>query len=215
MTSQPQHLDHPPGTRIACKHDPEFRALLIGIEPGSNRLTRDLGRLVLTIVSFCGAVTVLAMNPQWLPECVETESGAEIIVFPVIWLMNLWLVGYWIVGRFTRVLLRIQGNELLIRKELFGLASGHEYRLPSFAKARTSPEFGLEQVCVHAIVIVVDTGRSPRFGALLLPEEKEWIVDRINVHLGKQACPPEILGEYKEQPQFNLSTKGEWKWFGD
>lgn len=63
--------------------------------------------------------------------------------------------------------------------------------------------------------MVVDTDHRPRFCTFLLPEEKAWIVGRINYHLGAKERPKEIIGEYEEEPRFRLSSEGELLFFDD
>ena len=149
-------------------------------------------------------------------EPLEVDGGIGGMVCLVAgWASGFWFAGYWFAARFAWTLVSVEPDRLLLRIELLGLSRQKQYRLTCYSKAKLVAAFALNRDIVDCVSIAADASAYPRFGAFLAPEEKAWIVARVNHHLGAEACPASILGDYCEPPPFELSAEGEVRFFDE
>jgi hypothetical protein len=135
-----------------------------------------------------GAVVLLTLGAV----CVGLEEGDHLFVIPMLsvsWLAGLALFYFWLRGRFGKTYVLIEPGRLIRKSELFGREKMREYCLDEYSRASLVADFhkggddhSLGDPVYH--VHVTTTDRPAKFGTFLSREEKEWIVARINRHLG-------------------------------
>jgi len=202
----------PPGDRIDCKVDGD--RLTLAIRPAASAASFGFGWIVIIWLAVMTMATLL--SPVEVAEPFEIEVGiGGCIALVVGWAGGLWLAGYWIAARLAWTLVSVEPHWLVLRFELLGFSRQKEYRLTCYSKAKLVAACGLNEEIVDCVTIAADASPYPRFGVFLSPEEKAWIVARVNHHLGAGECPESIVGDYREPPPFELSTKGEVRFFED
>ena len=78
----------------------------------------------------------------------------------------------------------VEPERLVVKFELFGREKFREYVLDEESKAKLVERFRQNNRPVHAVAVTTRDDDA-KFGTFLSREQKDWIVERINRHLGR------------------------------
>lgn len=167
-----------PGGRIDCRV--AGGQLVVYIPPGSSKTVRALG---------CGAVLWLAIvgaiTAAFVFGGAVGEAGFFLVPFlSIFWLVGLALLYFWIRGRFGKTYVLVEPDRLVLKRELFGRESYKEHLLGEHSRASLQESYRQNDRPVYKVAVST-AGGSAGFGTFLSPDEKDWLVQRINRHLDK------------------------------
>lgn len=170
----------PPGGRLDCRLID--RQLVIYIRPGTNRTVRAIGCFAVMWLGFMAVFTGIMVGAgAGLPDL--PGSLFFLLFLGVFWAVGLGMFYFWIRGRFGKTYVLVEPGRLVMKTDLFGRESFKEYPLLVGSRAELAEAYSQNDRPVYKIVVPT-ARRSVGFGTFLSDEEKEWLVARINRHLG-------------------------------
>jgi hypothetical protein len=104
------------------------------------------------------------------------------------WAVGLGFVYAWVRMKFTRTLLLLEQDRLVIQRILFGRKKMTETLVGPETRAALEVAYEQNDKPVHCVA-VNGTNRTEKFATSLSPEEKDWFVDSINGFLGAAGVP--------------------------
>ena len=178
--------DTPPPGRLQCVQ--KDSQLIILILPGSNRAIRSLGCFTICWLSLLTLITVIFLR-------IDPAAGNEflagvlflllgLVVLSVFWIVGLVLLYSWLSGRFGKTYVLVEPDRVVVRYVLFGRERFREYPLDRTSHAKLVESYKENEQPIYAIAITTTSGALASFGTFLSDDEKQWLVARINRHLG-------------------------------
>lgn len=188
---EPVVEEPPPGSQVQCRLIGEQLGLYI--PPCSGRsvpfpLKYIVGRFPLVYLGGVAFFTVAAVFLAF-----KDGEYWPFIPLGLMWPIGLGLFYLWLSGRFGKTHVLIEPGRLVTKFELFGRQKLREYFLDENSCASLVADYyvggetgdlGSSRGDPVHHVHVTTTRRPAKFGSYLSREEKDWIVARINRHLG-------------------------------
>ncbi len=168
-----------PSERITCRVADD--QLMIYIGPGSGKEVRSIG---------CFAVFWLGMVVTMTVAMVVGGAAADaplLMLIPfggIFWAVGLLMLYFFVRGRFGKQYLLVDPDRFVVKFELFGREKYKEFTLDANSRASLVETYRSNNRPVYA-VSVSGRGRPAKFGTFFPRAEKDWIIKRINRHLGK------------------------------
>lgn len=174
--------DVPPPGRVECVQ--KDSQLIILILPGSNRVVRSLGCMAIFWLGIVATVTGM-----FLPVVLRGNMPGDALPFVAIFAIVFWGAGtamlyFWLMGRFGKTYVLVEPDRVVIRHVLFGRERLQEYPLDAASHAELVESYRQNNQPVYKVAIRTGSDVSASFGTFLSDEEKQWLVARINRHLG-------------------------------
>ncbi len=170
--------ESPQGSRIDCRV--AGAQLVIYIPPGSSKAVRAIGCFAVVWLAFIGVFTGGMVAGGGV-----AEAGFFLIPFlGIFWLVGLGMLYFWIRGRFGKIYVLVEPDRLVLKRELFGRERYKDHLLDEHSRATLAESYRQNNQPVYKISIST-AGRPATFGTFLSTAEKDWLVQRINRHLGK------------------------------
>jgi len=188
-------VEPPRGSGVQCRLNGEQLILYI---PPSSAIYQ--GPFPFIAISFVGLLTLITLFAVFG----GVEAGEARFVVPILcflWLFGLGLLYIYVRGRFGKTYVLVEPGRLVRRFDLFGRQRMREYSLDRNSWASLVADFSFDygggpsggsilwgwssgggKPVKHIHVTTAD--RPVKFGSYLSPEEKDWLVARINRHLG-------------------------------
>lgn len=172
-----------PGGRVRCRSG--AGRLLIHIPPGSNRNVRSLGCFAVLWLAITAAV-----SGAMLVVIIANAGGALfslLFLIPfmgIFWTVGLVMLYFWVRGRFGKTSVLLEADRLVWELELFRRRKLREYALTGAGRAELVEAYRQNDQPVYKVSVSTAAGPAG-FGTFLAPEEKQWLVDRINRHLAE------------------------------
>jgi DNA-directed RNA polymerase subunit RPC12/RpoP len=174
--------ESPPGTRIDCRV--ADRQLVIYLKPGSSRAVRGIGCFAAAWLGFIGLFSGIILSagdfagPGW-------TGGLMLVGFlGIFWAVGLGMLYFWLRGRFGKSYILVEPERLVLKTELFGREKFREYVLDPQSRAALAESYRQNEQPVYKVAVTT-AGKTASFGTFLSDEEKNWLVERINRHLGR------------------------------
>lgn len=171
--------DTPPPGRIECRQIGS--QLVILIRPGSNRAVRSLGCFAIVWLGFIGVLTLVFASQA------PVLGGHLLLLFAflgVFWLAGGVMLYFWLLGRFGKTYVLFEPDRVVIRGVLFGRERLRQYPLDGTTHVELVEAYRQNEQPVYKVSIITASGKPVSFGTFLSDEEKNWLVARINRHLG-------------------------------
>ncbi len=176
-------VERPPGTQLECRVID--RQLVIFIRPGSNRTVRSLGCFAVVWLGFMIVFTGLMVLAGPMAEADLTTLMFLIPFLGLFWAVGLVMLYFWIRGRFGRTYVLVEPDRLVLKTELFGRERYREHQLDANSRAQLEESYRQNDQPVYKVAVRT-VGKSVGFGTFLGHDEKNWIVERVNRHLGRE-----------------------------
>jgi hypothetical protein len=173
------HYDLPPGRRLRSRV--VDGQLVIYIGPGSSKAVRSMGCFAVCWLGFTGAMTAFVAGVGGFREMPVFFS---VPFFAVFWAVGLGMFYASCRGRFGKTYVLLERDRLVIKSELFGRERFRQYVLNQSSRAELVESYRDNDRPVYAVGVST-AGKRAKFATFLSPEEKAWIVDHINRHLGR------------------------------
>ena len=168
-----------PSERIECRV--ADGQLMIYIGPGSGKEVRSMGCFAVAWLGIVGTITGVMLLGG------AAKEAPLLLLIPfagIFWAVGLGLLYFAVRGRFGKQYLLVEPDRLVNKFELFGREKYKEFVLDVNSRASLVESFRSNNRPVYA-VSVSGRDRPAKFGTFLPRKEKDWIVERINRHLGK------------------------------
>jgi len=177
-STEPQAVEEdPPGDRLQCRVVGE--QLVLFVPPGTSGANRAMLFFAVLWLGFVSLFTAAALaavlsegKGNWTP----------LLFLSLFWLVGLGMLYFWFRGRFGKTYILVEPNRLVTKFELLGREKYREYPLGEGSRASLVESYRQNNRPVYAVSVSA-TSRVAKFGTFLSPEEKGWIVKRINRHL--------------------------------
>ena len=175
--------DTPPPGRLQCVQ--KDSQLILLILPGSNRAVRSLGCFAIFWLSMISFFTWMFLRMDLAAGNMPFPAGVFfLLVLSVFWIAGLVLLYCWLSGRFGKTYVLVEPDRAVVRHVLFGRERLREYPLDRTSHAKLVESYRQNDQPVYKIAITTASGAPASFGTFLSDEEKQWLVARINRHLG-------------------------------
>jgi hypothetical protein len=169
--------DNPPDDRVECRLVGD--QLVIYISPGPSKRGRKLFFFGAVWLIFTGGFTVSAIFSDN-----QYNLLASILILGVFWAFGLGMLYIWFRARFGKTYVLVERDRLVIKFELLGREKFREYTLDEESEAELVVSYEDNRHPVYAVSVCTTT-RDAKFGTFLSDETKEWLVARIDRHLGR------------------------------
>jgi hypothetical protein len=179
VDAEPAVDETPPGRRLQCRV--VGRQLVLFVPPGSSKEVRAIGCFAAVWLGFMGAFSTAAIFGNKLTVVSLLGMFALLSLF---WAVGLGMLYFWYRGRFGKTYVLVERDRLVVRFVLGRREKIKEYVLNENSRADLVESYKQNERPVYA-VSVSTAARPAKFGTFLAQEEKAWIVERINRHLGK------------------------------
>jgi hypothetical protein len=157
--------------------------LVLHIPPGSSRRARSLGLFAAVWCAFVGVFTAMAIGTGGLQ---PPQVYVLVPFLAVFWLIGLAMFRFWLWARFGKTYVLLEPDRVVVRKELFSREKFKESSLREGSRAKLEMVYEEDGRPVYCVAVTT-AAKPARFGTFLAPEEKDWLVERINRHLGRQS----------------------------
>jgi len=175
--------DTPPPGRLQCVQ--KDSQLILLILPGSNRAVRSLGCFAIFWLSMISFFTWIFLRMDLAAGNMPFPAGVFfLLVLSVFWIAGLVLLYCWLSGRFGKTYVLVEPDRAVVRHVLFGRERLREYPLDRTSHAKLVESYRQNEHPVYKIAITTASGAPASFGTFLSDEEKDWLIARINRHLG-------------------------------
>lgn len=156
--------------------------LVLGIS-GGGKQAANLGWFVLVVNVFMCVFTSLMLS-QGVPEW--PISLGVIVMLSLLWAAGLGMFWFWIRMRFERTTVVLSRQSIAVHRILFGMRRFREFVLTPESKATLAMANYQNDASRYQVAISGANG-TVKFGTALSDADKKWLVDRINLQLGKTA----------------------------
>jgi len=175
--------DTPPPGRLQCVQ--KDSQLILLILPGSNRAVRSLGCFAIFWLSMISFFTWIFLRMDLAAGKMPFPAGVIfLLVLGGFWIAGLVLLYCWLSGRFGKTYVLVEPDRAVVRHVLFGRERLREYPLDRTSHAKLVESYRQNDQPVYKIAITTASGAPASFGTFLSDEEKDWLIARINRHLG-------------------------------
>jgi hypothetical protein len=172
-------VETPPGGRVQCRV--VGQQLVLFVPPGSSKEVRAIGCFAAVWLGFMGAFTAVAMFGGKLP---ADGILVALLFLAVFWGIGLTMLYFWYRGRYGKTYVLVERDRLVVRFVLGKREKIKEYVLNGNSRADLVESYKQNERPVY-LVSVSTAARPAKFGTFLAWEEKAWIAERINRHLGR------------------------------
>jgi hypothetical protein len=167
-----------PGNRLQCRV--AGGQLVICIPPGSSKANRSLGCFGIV---WTGFMVVMTGGMAFGGAFRDAESLIAVPILGIFWAVGLTMVYFWFRGRFGKTYVLVERDRLVLKFVLLGREKYREYPLNQDSRASLQESYRENDRPVYRVAVST-AGGDAKFGTFLESQEKQWIVDRINRHLG-------------------------------
>ena len=172
-------VETPPGGRLQSRV--VGQQLVLFVPPGSSKEVRAIGCFASVWLGFMGAFTAAAMFGGKLP---ADGILVALLFLSLFWAVGLGMLYFWYRGRYGKTYVLVERDRLVVRFVLGKREKIKEYVLNENSRADLVVSYKQNERPVYA-VSVSTAARPAKFGTFLAWEEKAWIAERINRHLGR------------------------------
>jgi len=166
----------PPTSRIQIVESNENRQVIYIPEGGAK--TRSLGNFVLVWILVTVVIT-------WLWSQGEFNDNLPVIGIVIVggfWFIGLGFASLWLKLRFTKTILLLERDRLVMQRVFLGFKSITETPFLADTKAKLVTAYTQNDDPVYSVAVISGTRRA-EFGTQLSREEKDWFVEHINEFL--------------------------------